>query len=177
MYRLWLFPLGLLLTLTGDFGQTSSTDSQTLEALLAEVRQLRQDLRTTTVAAQRVQILLYRLQGQEAAVARLQHRVDEARSTLTQTQYELKNDASGIKQTEDRLNDTLSTAERKRLEDLLAKLKAELESQKAAEQQWETREMEAEQELKAEQAKLGALQDQLGRLDKTLESSSTGPMR
>jgi len=63
---------------TACFGQTTPGDSQTLQALLSEVRQLRQDLQTTTIAAQRAQILLYRLQGQEAAVARASQRIDEA---------------------------------------------------------------------------------------------------
>jgi hypothetical protein len=68
MNRSSILALGFLLSST--FGQTTPSESQTLQALLLEVRQLRQDLQTTTVAAQRAQILLYRLQGQEAAVAR-----------------------------------------------------------------------------------------------------------
>jgi hypothetical protein len=59
MHRPFLFGLGLILASTVSVGQTASPDSQTLQALLAEVRQLRKDLRTTTVASQRVQILLY----------------------------------------------------------------------------------------------------------------------
>jgi hypothetical protein len=70
MNRSSILALGFLLSSTLCFGQTTPSESQTLQALLLEVRQLRQDLQTTTVAAQRAQILLYRLQGQEAAVAR-----------------------------------------------------------------------------------------------------------
>jgi len=65
MHRSCLLILGLLLIATPVLGQSASTDSQTLQALLSEVRQLRHDLQTTTLAAQRAQILLYRLQGQE----------------------------------------------------------------------------------------------------------------
>jgi hypothetical protein len=57
MRRPFLFVLGLLLASTVSVGQTASADSQTLQALLAEVRQLRKDLRTTTVASQTVPIL------------------------------------------------------------------------------------------------------------------------
>lgn len=63
--------LGFLSFSTTCFGQTTTGDSQTLQALLSEIRLLRQDLQTTTIAAQRAQILIYRLQGQEAAVASL----------------------------------------------------------------------------------------------------------
>jgi hypothetical protein len=70
MHRSWLLTVGFLFSSQASFGQTASTDSQTLRELLAEVRQLRMDLETTSVASQRVQIILYRLQLQEAAVAR-----------------------------------------------------------------------------------------------------------
>jgi hypothetical protein len=86
MNRLSLFVLSLLLFPTACFGQSNSSDSQTLQALLLEVRQLRQDLQTTTIAGQRAQILIYRLQGQEAAVARVSQRLDEAREKLARIQ-------------------------------------------------------------------------------------------
>ena len=172
MLRSLFLVLALLLISPTAFAQTSSTDSQTLQALRAEVRQLRQDLRTNTVAAQRVQILVYRLQIQEGAVARAQRRVDEARSTLSQTLTEVKMIASAIKQTEDKISNAQSPVERKRQEDLLAKFKADLESQENSQQQSQTRESEAEQDLRTEQAKLNALQDQLDRLDKSLETSN-----
>ena len=69
MKRLSLLPLTLLVWTTA-FAQTNSSDSDTLKSLLSEVRLLRQDLRTTTVAAQKSQILLYRLQLQQGAVVR-----------------------------------------------------------------------------------------------------------
>ncbi len=172
MHRPWFLVLGLLLISPAGFGQTPPADSQTLQALLAEMRQLRQELRTTTVAAQRVQIFLYRLQIQEGAVERAQRRVDEARSTLSQTQLEMKMMAYTIKEIEDKVSNAQNSIERKRQEDLLAKFKAELESQQNSEQQSQARESEAEQDLKTEQAKLNALQDQLDRLDKSLEISN-----
>jgi len=168
MNRFGLLVLGFLLISPSAFGQTSSTDSQTLQALLAEVRQLRQDLRKNTAAAQRVQILLYRLQGQEAAVALMQRRVDEARSNLEQTQSEEKSLSSAIKQTEEKLRDAQNPDERKQLENLLSKIRAELEVQQGVEQRTLTKQAEAEQDVKTEQAKLDVLQDQLDQLDKFL---------
>src|SRR6266700_3538896 len=106
MNRLSLFVLGLLLFSAACFGQTTPGDSQTLQALLSEVRQLRQDLQTTTIAAQRAQILIYRLQGQEAAVARASQRLDEAREKLARIQDERKHVATDVKQQEEvRLSD------------------------------------------------------------------------
>src|ERR1700746_1322256 len=89
--------LGLLFFPVDCFGQTTTGDSQTLQALLSEVRQLRQDLQTTTIAGQRAQILIYRLQGQEAAVARASQRLDEARDKLARSQDERKHVAADVK--------------------------------------------------------------------------------
>src|SRR5437016_14640118 len=84
MHRSCLLILVLLLIAAPVFGQSASTDSQTLQALLVEVRQLRHDLQTTTIAAQRAQILLYRLQGQEAAVTRASQKGDDRRAKTTE---------------------------------------------------------------------------------------------
>jgi len=86
MNRSSILALGFLLSLTPCFGQTTPSESQTLQALLLEVRQLRQDLQTMTIAVQRAQILLYRSQGQEAAVARASQRLDGARERLAAIQ-------------------------------------------------------------------------------------------
>jgi len=44
--------------------------SQTLQAILEEIRNLRQDLQNSTGAARRTEIFLYRKQTQETVVAR-----------------------------------------------------------------------------------------------------------
>ena len=173
MHRSCLLILGLLLIAAPVLGQSASTDSQTLQALLSEVRQLRHDLQTTTLAAQRAQILLYRLQGQEAIVARASQRLDDARARLTEIQAARVRLTSDIKQHEDFISHAEnSPGERKQIEDLLPRLKTNLTSLESEEQQRQTRQMEAEDQLRQERAKLSGLQDQLDRLEKTLESSS-----
>src|SRR5258708_3257178 len=101
MKRISFLPLILLLGSTA-FAQTNPNDPDTLKALLTEVRQLRQDLRTTTVAAQRAQILIYRAQAQESVVRRMQERVDDTRSKLGQIQSEQRNRAASIKRIEEK---------------------------------------------------------------------------
>ncbi|MHB8525895.1 MAG: hypothetical protein ACYDD2_07040 [Candidatus Acidiferrales bacterium] len=86
MRRASLLIFGLLLIPTTAFGQSTSTDSQTLQALLHEVRQLRQDVRTVTVTSERAQVLLARLQVQQTAVEGAQKEVDNARTGLAQAQ-------------------------------------------------------------------------------------------
>ncbi len=175
MRRLFLLALGFLMTSTVSVGQTASAESQTLQALLVEVRQLRKDLQTTTVASQRVQILLYRAQLQETVVAGAQRRLDVVHSKLAEVRSGVAHFASEVERAEAELNDSQGSADRKQVEGMLAAAKRELESQKAAEQEWEAKEAESVQDLRSEQAKLVALQEQLDQLDKTLEQASQQP--
>jgi hypothetical protein len=79
-----LLTIATLAVSTVAFTQSNQSHSQSLRALLEEVRLLRQDLHTTTVTAQRVQIALYRLQLQDAAVARASSVVEEAHAKVTE---------------------------------------------------------------------------------------------
>src|SRR6266481_5728065 len=172
MKRISFLPLILLLGSTA-FAQTNPNDPDTLKALLTEVRLLRQDLRTTTVAAQRAQILVYRAQAQESVVRRTQERVDDTRSKLSQIQSEQRNRASSIKQIEEKRSRTeTTTAEQKELEGILAQIKARSDADANKEQEVQAKLIESEEQLRLEQAKLGGLQDQLDRLEKQLESSA-----
>ena len=175
MLRTTFLALSLLLSSRDVFGQTDSTDSQTLQALLAEVRQLRHDLRTTTLAAQRAQILIYRVQAQESVVRRLQERVDDSHSKISKIQTEQKRLAAGLKQLEDSLEHAESQAARKEDEQGLRQVKARLDLEASNEQEAETKLTEAEAQLRLEQAKLDRLQDELERLDKALENPAVQP--
>lgn len=77
----------LLLIPTVSFSQSApaSTDSQTLQELLREVRQLRQDMRNITVTSQRAQILLSREQLQQTSVESAQKEADAAKARTQQT--------------------------------------------------------------------------------------------
>ncbi len=172
MRRPLLLVPSLLLISMPVFGQSASNDSQTLQALLAEVRQLRHDLQTTTVAAQRAQILIYRVQAQESVVRRMQDRVDDARSRLAQVRFEQNNRAVSIKQIEEKKSHSETPpTEQKDLEDTLTQIKVRFDADANKEGEIQATITDAEDRLRMEQAKLGGLQDQLDRLDKTLESA------
>jgi chromosome segregation ATPase len=173
MNRSSLFALGILLFSMACFGQTTSGDSQTLQTILSEVRQLRQELQTTAIATQRAQILIYRLQGEEAAVARASQRLEEAREKVAVIRDQQEQVAANIKEYEDFIGNTDNPpTQRKQHEDLLPKFTARLESLKSEEQQRQTQEIEADQQLRAEQARLSELRDQLDRFDQALENAS-----
>lgn len=171
MKRLSLLPLVFLSISTIAFAQTNPTDPDTLKALLAEVRLLRHDLQTTTITAQRTRILIYRTQAQEAFLRHMQERVDDARSKLAETRSEQKSRTATIKQIEERQSRIETPAsEQKYLDDTLVQIKAKLDADASKEQEIQVTLTDAEEQLRIEQAKLGGLQDQWDRLEKSLES-------
>jgi hypothetical protein len=149
-------------------GQSTAADSSTLQSLLAEVRQLREVLQTTTIAAQRIQIALYRLQIQGQAVARLTQRYDDVRSKVADVEFTRKRLAANVESMENLQTQTEDPKERKNKEVDLSRQKKELEMWMGQEQQLLAMKSEVFAEIQAEQVKLGALQESLDRLDKTL---------
>jgi chromosome segregation ATPase len=84
--------------------------------------------------------------------------------------------AAEVKRTEDFVSNTENPAtQRKELENRLSELKARLETLESDEQQYQSREIEAQQQLRAEEVRLSDLRDQLDRLDKTLENAGRRP--
>jgi chromosome segregation ATPase len=147
-----------------------ATDSQ----LLNEVRQLRQDLASTTLSMQRTQILLYRLQLSDAAMTRATQRADQARTQLNGLQQRLKNDADQIKAMEDELNGAPGATPKAALPSMIANLKKDMENWTPQMQDAQSKQIDAESQLRAEQAKRDALEAALDKLDKQLEAATAG---
>lgn len=169
--RRLIFLLGVVATSTSALCQSSPTDSQNLRALLEEVRQLRRDLQTTTVAAQRAQLALYRLQVEDAAVARATKSVDEARVKLIDLTAQRKHLATQIEHSEDQRNRTQDDNQRRAIEEeALPQLKGQLEVVANEERQWRARANEAEGQLRVEQRKLDGLHALLDQLDQRLQN-------
>jgi chromosome segregation ATPase len=172
MFRLSFLPLVLLLVSSPVLGQAISKDSQTLQALLTEVRQLRQDLETTTLVTHKLQILLYRLQTQDTTVARLSRSVDDAHAEVNQLKNERDKLAGDIKQDEDFVSSNLNASgDRKAVEDELPGLKEKLASLDDQLQQAQKEESTAKEKLQSEGAKLDRLEAEFDRLEKSFETS------
>jgi len=150
----------LLLFVVPGFCQTSMKESDTLQALLAEVHQLRQDIEAMTVASQRVQIAMYALQMQDAAVARATQRLDDAHNRCSGLEADRAHKAAEIQRLEGGVTaGTLGDIDAKAVQSALP--------------QWKSVEGEASGQLRNDQAKLADLQDRIDRLDKTLEKLAT----
>src|SRR6267142_281447 len=105
MHHSWLMIPGLVLISALGVGQ-SSGDSQGMQALVTEVHQLRKDLQTSNGYALKAQILLYRLQAQEATVARVSQYLNDKRSKLTETQDHRRAVMASVKQNEGLIDNT-----------------------------------------------------------------------
>jgi hypothetical protein len=142
-----------------------------MQALVAEVRQLRKDLQASNGNALKAQILLQRLQFQEAAVARTLKRLNDARGRLAATQRHRAEVADASKRFEELLENTETSSEdRQRFQGEISAKKQELEALAAVEQQQQAAEMEAEEQLRTEQAKLSELEERVDRLEKNLDN-------
>ena len=146
------------LVATAALGQTAPTDSQTLQALLAEVRQLRHDLQTTNATTQRAQIALYRLQRQDEAVARARERLNDTRSKLAEVVSEKSKKLIEIQGAKAAAGHLDSPNAQTHFEEVVRPgLNSELEMLEKDEQRARARESESEQQLREEQVKLDGL--------------------
>lgn len=153
--------------------QNSTPESQALQSLVNEVHSLRMELRTITVASQRVQIVLYRLQAQEATVARASQQLSDARAHLSGVQDRVRDLSTEIKMLQDRVDRAQTPNERKEFEDALAGMRPRLENLQKEEQQQQQAVSEADTQLRNEQRALGELRSYLDQLDKVLEGAAS----
>ena len=145
--------------------------------LLAEVRQLRHDLQTTTIASQKAQILVHRVDAEESVVRVMQERVDTAQHALDLIRFDRKNRTDRIKQIEDQKSSNESPAsEQKGIDDALTQMKAMKETLANQEQEAQAKLTDAEEQLRLEQGKLSGLEDQLDQLEKSLENLNRSPL-
>ena len=170
MRRIYFVILAVLAMSPTAFGQANSSDSQTLQALLTEVRELRQVLQVSLTRMQSAQILLSRLQIQEVAVSRASQHLDDARSKLAEVRVVLKSEAAEIKHLEE---DAPSSGEpTAQVEEAVQRAKRNLEVSTSLEQERQATATDAEQQLRTEQDKLNRLEAQLDELARTMGNTT-----
>jgi chromosome segregation ATPase len=152
-------------------GQCQTQSNDTLQSLLSEVHQLRLSIQAMTVASQRVQIALYQLQLQDAAVARVTQRLDATQSRCGSAESNRQHTAAAIQQFENVLS-SATESQAKEIQPRLTELKSMLDTQAAEAQACQTTETEILGQLQNERVKLTELQERVDRLDKTLEKLS-----
>ena len=77
--------------------QDKERETRTMEAVLSEIRPLRQDLRAAAVATRKAQIVIYRLHVQQGVVRRATERLETAKNSLSQLESQKKCQTEEIK--------------------------------------------------------------------------------
>ena len=147
-----------------SLGQTTHSDSQTLDAILAELREIHDELRSTRA----MQTLLAELQGKQGVVNQALERVDRERSSLIQIQIDQKRVSSELDITQDKLDRSSDVVEQKRLTEEVERLKTNASMFKVQEQVRQSALDEAQQRLKDCQDALEDVQEQLTAITKKL---------
>jgi len=164
--------LSLLLASAYAFGQTASSDSQTLQSLLSEVRGLRQDLQVSLNRAQSMQIVLARFQMQEGVVAHASDHFNDARQRLLDSHLHQKESALELKRLEDEIGNAQNPQQQADFQDRMKHVQSDLEVAGNMAQQQETNEAQAERQLRDEKDKLSAIE---GQLDELIRNMATSP--
>jgi valyl-tRNA synthetase len=141
------------------------TEAQTLQAILAEMRSMHNDVRLS----QTTQILLAELEMQQSAVTRAMQKRDEAKAKVSQMQASEKNMAAQVARFDDTSNTTMDPAQKKQMTPMIENFRSSLPGVKAQEQDAANDLQEAEAALRKEQDTLAGIQDQLDAVVKKLQ--------
>jgi len=118
-----------------------------------------------------MQILLARFQLQEGAITRASDRLNDARQKLLDTHVHQKELALEVKRLEDALSSAENPQQQTDIQDRVKHVKSDIEVVGNIEQQQQTTEIQAEQELRTEQDKINALETQLDDLTRSMGNS------
>jgi chromosome segregation ATPase len=164
----YCFRTGLLamLTVLGAAAQTNS-DTATIQALLTEVRQLRQALERSAVLAPRMQLAMQRVQTQEQKVARISAQLDAVRRQIGDQSGSTARAAEELALFEQRVSAEMDATRRKQLEDHRAELK--MMASRVVDPALKARESELANSLQAEQAALDDLNQKLNTMEQMLD--------
>jgi hypothetical protein len=163
------FALLAIVTVLPGFGQTQTqTDSQTLQAILVEIRGLHNDVRLS----QTTQILLTELELQQTTVNRVMLKRDDAKNRVTQLQDNEKNFTVQMARFDDAANATTDPQQKKQLTQQIDQLKTQVTAFKVQEQDRASDLVEAENALRREQDTLAGIQEQLNEVVKKMQPVS-----
>ncbi len=161
-----LFAILVLGVTVPSFAQATQSDSQTLQAILSEVRGMHNDMRTTAIS----QILLTELQTQQTVVNAATERVSNARLQFSNLQAAEKHDAAALASTQEKLADGSDPSlTKEQLSDGIDHFKSELIDLKTKEEGSNTNLQAAENQLRSAQDNLDDIQQRLDATVKKLQ--------
>lgn len=139
------------------YGQNQESDSQTLKAILAELRAIHQDMQVTETT----QLLVAELQMQQGVVNRAMETADSAREKLNTTHSLQQQMTASLERAQDRLDKATSADEKNAASKQIEQLKATLDLLKNNERDSNTSLLDMQQRLREAQDKLAGIEAEL----------------
>jgi hypothetical protein len=161
-----LLRLGILAVLPALASAQTNPDAATIQALLAEVRQLRLTVEKSLSLAPRMQLLMQRAQFQDQKVARVSQQLDEVRKQISAETVRQASVNDRLAKIEQDLSGEADGERRKQLEEMRAGLKMAVGN--GPDQQLRARESELSNSLIGEQAILDDLNARLDAIERQL---------
>lgn len=147
--------------------QTSQSDSQTLEAILSEIRAIHEEVKVT----QSTQILLTELEVQQTVVNRAIQRLDEAQGALRDVREHRQRTADEVAGLSDDLDKTTDPAKKKVLAEDIDELRPHIADLQRDEQERSDAIPPAQQRLRDAQDALDTIQNQLNAIVRRLSTT------
>jgi|SRR5450755_1751306 chromosome segregation ATPase len=163
------------LTARGAAAQTANPDAATMQALLAEVRQLRLTVERTLSLGPRMQLLLQRAQFQDQKVSRISQQLDEVRKQIAAETARQASVNERLIKIEQDISAESDPGRRAQLEDMRGGLK--MIAGNGPDQQFRVRESELSNALAVEQAALTDYNEKLDGLERQLQALTAAGQR
>jgi hypothetical protein len=149
--------------------QSRPAETATVEALLAEVRQLRVALQHAFATMPRVQLTLQKMQFQQQRVDRVSQRLDDVRRSIGHMADQVGRAQARRQELETRLGSEQDPNMKRQLAAEFEGMSRAVEEQSIIEQRMRAEEAEAQQALRTEEARLSEIAEQLEQLEKRLD--------
>jgi chromosome segregation ATPase len=159
----------LMLSVSASAQQPGPSDTQILQQLVTEVRQLRLALERTNSVNSRLQITLQRIQLQQNQVNRISGQLESLRNEIVKSEAEQGQVSSNLTDLESRIEKEENPDTQKTLQGEQKYMNVVAEQKTRVVQDERIREAELTSSLQAEQGKLSELQTQLDSLEKLIE--------
>jgi chromosome segregation ATPase len=159
--------LTILATLVACQAQTPANDA--LQALLAEVRQLRQALERSTLLGPRILIAVERVKMQQEITGRVQRELADVRREVERLDGELTRMSTGAKEAEAELPSVTDPVAKKEREARMHEFKGQLEAMQQRLTGARAREADLATRVRLEESNLDLVQEKLNQIERALD--------
>lgn len=168
--RLLLFAILAFPAISAEAQSSKPPEDKVIQALLNEVRLLRETLQRINLSAYRTQIIVERVRAQNDRVARLTRTLEDTREGIATAQAQLNQLTELAKSAESNIDQESDSKQRSQLELEHREFKHVLDNQKQMTERLRERELRLNAELQAEQGKLSDLEGRLDALEREIEN-------